>query len=104
MSSSTDLPPPDALRREMLELCRVNKVLTRREETALAAYVECLKAHLKHTAMELMREAQGQAVMFAYCADGTPLETRAAWSSTAGGGTVHRRGRVLHELFMQRGS
>ena len=65
--------------------------------------VECLKGHMKNQALSLVESANGQAVLFMYSADGTPLKTAAIQTDKLGESVLRRKGRVLHELFLQRG-
>lgn len=101
MASSSDGQPD--VKSVLLDLCRVNRNLGKHEEKHLQRLVEVLKHHLRHKCFELLREAEGQAVLFTYSADVTPLKCVSTKVDVQGGSQVVRKGRDLEELLLQRG-
>jgi len=62
-----------------------------------------LKAHLKNKSERLLEAAKHQPVLYSYSSDATALLCQHVAEAGQGAQKVVRRGRVLHELLMQRG-
>ena len=65
--------------------------------------VEVLKHHLRQKCLSLLREAGGEAVLYSYSADATPLKVSTRKVHTTAGGQVVRQGRALEDFLLQRG-
>ena len=96
------LGPPD-VRATLLDFCKVGKTLSKQEERVLHQVVEVLKHHLKQKCLSLLREAGGEAVLYSYSADATPLKVSTRKVHTTAGGQVVRQGRALEDFLLQRG-
>jgi hypothetical protein len=83
--------------------CKVGKVLAKDEEHLCAKFGEVLKAHLKNKSERLLAAAKHQPVLYSYSSDATALLCQHVAEAGQGDHKVVRRGRVLHELLMQRG-
>lgn len=102
--SSVALPPEeDALREELLQLCKVAATLTPEQEGRLPRLLEALFSHLKDKALGLVHAAGTKPVLFGYSCDGTPIRAAVTLCQSSKRGTTVRKGRVLHEFLLQRG-
>lgn len=93
----------DDLRATLVDFCRVTKTIGRAEEKPLHRLLEVLKHHLKSKCIALVEAAAHFPVLWSYSCDATPLKTSVTQTSSHEGATVVRRGRVLHELLLERG-
>lgn len=95
----------DALRQRFLYFCKVGRVLTDIELRECAQLAEALKEVLLEDAKRLLSSSSGQPVLFSYQSDATSLLCTAQQQAALGSSAqvVIRRGKVLHELLMQRG-
>jgi hypothetical protein len=101
MASSS--APEDVIRTQLLDFCRVAKSLERHEVYILERLVEGVKMHVKNKCMQLLADSRDQAVLWSFQSDATSLKTSARKDSIMGESHVRRRGRVLHEILLQRG-
>ena len=62
-----------------------------------------LRVFLRSKADNLVQQSQGQAILYSYCSDATSFRCQTTAQSTGAVPHVLRRGKVLHELLMQRG-
>lgn len=91
------------LRATLLDLCKVGKTLSKGEERLLDQLVEVLKHHLRQKCLSLLREAGGEAVLYSYSADSTPLKVASTRTHTAAGTQVVRKGKASEDFLLQRG-
>ena len=94
---------PETARSSLIELCRVGRNLTKHDEKLLYQWVEVLKHHLKSKCYALVKEAAGEAVLYSYSADATPLRCSKTAVHPGESGAVVRKGRALEEILLQRG-
>ena len=94
-------PAAQAFRRDAQRLCKVSASLGDEDERQLAQILEVLWSHLQDTAHALLSGAAGQAVMYGYQCDGTPLRATSTIRRSHGEISITRRGKVLHEFLLQ---
>jgi hypothetical protein len=86
-----------------LDFSRASKVLNDSDKSVAAKICEVLKQHLRNKCDKLVKAAHKQPLLFSYTSDATSLVLRTQASAEIGGKTVHRSGKELIELLMQRG-
>ena len=92
-----------ALQSVFIDFCSAGKVLTGDDDVICARLAEILKAHLRQQMFELLSQSQGKPVLFSYSSDATSLLCHTQASTYLFGKPVVRKGKVLHELLLQRG-
>ena len=83
--------------------CKVSKTLANNEVQDCARLGEALKTHLRNKSEQLLAASRHQPVLYSYSSDATAILCQHVAEARQGTHTVVRKGRVLHELLMQRG-
>ena len=96
-------PGDEELAFDLLRLCKASASLTKAEQQLLPAAVEGVMAVLRNTALDLVAQSPGQAVMYGFACDGTPLRVASRQVSDHKGRRTWRGGKVLGEFLLQSG-
>ena len=91
------------LSKHVSELATPHKVLNSQDVSRAAKLCEVVKHYLTNKAKSMVASASGRAVLYSYGSDGTPMLTRASFSSTLGGHTVRRYAGKSVEFLVERG-
>jgi hypothetical protein len=89
--------------KQVLELATPHRVLNSQDVSKAAKLCEVVKQYLTNKAKSVVAAASGRAVLYSYGSDGTPMLTRASFSSTLGGQTVRRYAGKSVEFLVERG-
>ena len=93
----------DEVRRLFLDFSRAGKVLSGDEDALCSRMAEALKAALVEKSTSMLCGARNQAVLFSYASDATSFLVQEMASTKLGELSVVRKGKLLHEVLLQRG-
>ena len=88
----------------LVGFCKAGRTLDKYEVAQCEQLAELVKGHLKTKALELMRASHDRPLLFSYANDAMSIAVHCeAHAAGVGQSRITRKGKMLHELLMQRG-